>query len=273
METDRKTRGVKIEGAAGDPLKMAQEEVNLFKGYSEAKQIAKDNPEDQNAQISVRVLGSRIKEAMGPERFAKAEFDYGQETYNRLFSLQGQKKQPDGTPADGLETKTADQLRIENLNSDSPMVPVVQTKLNKDGVEGIDDRGLENVPEGSMFAVKSNNGFKTYKKVSKGTYSLLDTVSPATPVKEKPAPAEGNPFRVEAEVAQTARGTQDLDDEIYGIQVKMEKLDKERATLTKRRNAAKDLFLGREFPRGISAGQARDEYDKIVAEMQLRLSK
>jgi hypothetical protein len=262
-------RGMKPATPA-DPVKTVQEEVNLVKSWTEAQQNAADKPDDKDAQIVAKLLKERVIGALGAERFAKAEFDLGQETYNRLFSLQGQKKQPDGTPADGLESKTADQVRIENLNSDSPMIPVVQTKLNKDGVEGIDDRGLENVPEGSMFAVKSNNGFKTYKKVSKGTYSLLDTVSPATPVKEKPAPAEGNPFRAKAEASRIAQGTQSMDDEIYKIQVEMDSLDKQRESLS---TPVKEPFLGREF-RSRETMPERDpewsanQYDAITAKMK-----
>jgi hypothetical protein len=272
MEADRKTRGVKIEGAAGDPIERSQKELGLIKSYQEISAKAQESPQDQAAQVTLKAAEGAMETAFG-ERWGQIKFGLNQGIFANAVKFGDQKVDLSGNPVQGVEAKTASQAAADMVATG--MIPVVDFTLDSEGEAAYDENSLNaQFPggkpiEGSYVAFRNPNdgSFGPYK-ILKGIPTKLPSTSTETSVKEKPAPAEGNPFREEAEVAQTARGTQDLDDEIYGIQVKMEKLDKERATLTKRRNAAKDLFLGREFPRGISAGQARDEYDKIVAEMQ-----
>ncbi len=272
MEADRKTRGVKIEGAASDSLKTAQEELGLIKSYQEISAKSQESPQDQTAQVTLKAAEGAMETAFG-ERWGQIKFGLNQGIFANAVKFGDQKVDLSGNPVQGVEAKTASQAAADMVATG--MIPVVDFTVNEKGEPGFDTNALNSqFPggkpiDGAYVAFRNpQDGTAQTHRIVKGIPTRLPSTSTETSVKEKPAPAEGNPFRVEAEVAQIARGTQDLDDEIYGIQVKMEKLDKERATLTERRNAAKDPFLGREFPRGISAGQAADEYDKIVAEMQ-----
>jgi len=101
---------------------------------------------------------------------------------------------------------------------------------------------------------------------------LLDPIlgkAPKPTGGEKPAPAEGNPFRAKAEESQIAQGTQDLEDRFYKIQDEMTKLDQSRTRLIDQRNQTEKPFPSLQgFPGAISAEKAADTYDEITAKMR-----
>jgi hypothetical protein len=103
--------------------------------------------------------------------------------------------------------------------------------------------GVENTTVAS-YKKDGSLGLFNYNPTGEKKLTAIQTKAPQPTGGEKPAPAEGNPFRAKAEESQIAKGTQDLDDEIYKIQVEMTSLAKQRESLS---TPVKEPFLGREF--------------------------
>ena len=104
---------------------------------------------------------------------------------------------------------------------------------------------------------------------SKDENNLLTAMKVKGPEVTKPAPAEGNPYRAEAEASKIAQGAGGYKNRLSEIYVEMTKLDEARTRLIDQRNQTKKPFPALQgFPGAISAGQAADEYDAITAKMQ-----
>jgi hypothetical protein len=103
--------------------------------------------------------------------------------------------------------------------------------------------GVENTTVAS-YKKDGSLGLFNYNPTGEKKLTAIQTKAPKPTGGEKPAPAEDNPFRAKAEESQIAQGTQDMDDEIYKIQVEMTSLAKQRESLS---TPVKEPFLGREF--------------------------
>jgi hypothetical protein len=128
--------------------------------------------------------------------------------------------------------------------------------------------GVENTIVAS-YKKDGSLGLFNYNPTGEKKLTAIQTKAPQPTGGEKPAPAEGNPFRAKAEESQIAQGTQDMDDEIYKIQVEMTKLDQSRTRLIDQRNQTEKPFPSLQgFPGAISAEKAADTYDEITAKMR-----
>jgi hypothetical protein len=273
MEADRKTRGVKIEGAASDSLKTAQEELGLIKSYQEISAKSQESPQDQTAQVTLKAAEGAMETAFG-ERWGQIKFGLNQGIFANAVKFGDQKVDLSGNPVQGVEAKTASQAAADMVATG--MIPVVDFTLDSEGEAAYDENSLNaQFPggkpiEGSYVAFRNPNdgSFGPYK-ILKGIPTKLPSTSTETSVKEKPAPAEGNPFRAKAEESQIAQGTQDLEDRFYKIQDEMTKLDQSRTRLIDQRNQTEKPFPSLQgFPGAISAEKAADTYDEITAKMR-----
>ncbi len=128
--------------------------------------------------------------------------------------------------------------------------------------------GVENTTVAS-YKKDGSLGLFNYNPTGEKKLTAIQTKAPQPTGGEKPAPAEGNPFRAKAEESQIAQGTQDLEDRFYKIQDEMTKLDQSRTRLIDQRNQTEKPFPSLQgFPGAISAEKAADTYDEITAKMR-----
>lgn len=180
-----------------DSVEAAQKFAGLTKSYYEAKDRAAAKPEDRDAQTAANVLREMVRAAGGPAYVAR-EFQTGQEQFQSLWKFKGKKVDAEGNPTDGLKTLTADVLRVNNLSSKEPMIPVVQGIYDAQGKIGFDTKAVASkfqggkLLEGAMIAVTNpkptgeGDRFFTYQVTKDGGFVSLD---PVKLVKQDKSPA------------------------------------------------------------------------------------
>jgi len=172
--------------------KRVQDRQGAMKNFLEIRTAAGENQEDKTLQAAYKLSLSDMKSLYGDE-WERVEFGLNQERFGNALQYQGKPLQEDGTPADGLKSKTADQVRMEMIQRGE--VPIVST------IDGaFKEEDLKKLPEG-YFVTPTQTGFSTYQKLG----GKIERVG-AAPIEDKDETAtsskgfsEKNPFAKKAE--------------------------------------------------------------------------
>lgn len=173
--------------------KRVQDRQVAMKNFLELKTAASENQEDKTLQAAYRLSLSDMKSVYGDE-WDRVEFGLNQQDFGNALKFQGQSVDIKGLPADGLKSKTADQVRMEMIQRGE--VPIVST------IDGaFKEEDLKKLPEG-YFVTPTQTGFSTYQKLG-GKIERVG-VAPIEDKEKTEAPSskgfsEKNPFAKQAE--------------------------------------------------------------------------
>lgn len=156
--------------------KRVQDRQVAMKNFLELKTAASENQEDKTLQAAYRLSLSDMKSVYGDE-WDRVEFGLNQQDFGNALKFQGQKVDLKGKPVEGLNAKTADQSRLEMIQSG--LIPSIKI-LSKDGKLKVDDSELNKIPDGAYFAgFDENNAVGEFRKINGKPVALFSKPAPS----------------------------------------------------------------------------------------------
>jgi hypothetical protein len=187
-------RGMKP-ATAGDPVKQTQERQTAMTNFLTLKAKAEEAPEDKTLQAAYQLSLNDIKSVYGDD-WKNVEFNIGQQRYSKTLNLRGQKVDINNKPVEGLESKTADQSRLEMIqNGEIPALKYTD--------EGLDENEFNKIPEGAYFvAIGADGSIRESRKVNGKAIEAYPREAPKEAPKktdQKPTFADPSRWRTEDE--------------------------------------------------------------------------
>ena len=156
--------------------KRIQDRQVAMKNFFEIRNAANENPEDKTLQATYQLSLSDMKSLYGDE-WGRVEFGLNQQDFENALKFQGQKVDLKGKPVEGLNAKTADQSRLEMIQSG--LIPSIKI-LSKDGKLKVDDTELNKIPDGAYFAgFDENNAVGEFRKINGKPVALFSKPAPS----------------------------------------------------------------------------------------------
>jgi hypothetical protein len=211
-----KQRMTPINRAAGGgvDLKQLQDRQVAMKNFFEIRKAANENPEDKTLQATYQLSLSDMKSVYGDE-WDRVKFGLNQQDFGNALKFQGQKVDLKGKPVEGLNAKTADQSRLEMIQSG--LIPSIKI-LSKDGKLKVDESELNKIPDGAYFAgIDENNAVGEFRKENGKPVALS---KPAPSNEETPLDARIKEIEAKEAVANAGsnkKRIQEIDREISAL--------------------------------------------------------
>jgi hypothetical protein len=194
--------------------KRVQDRQVAMKNFFEIRNAANENPEDKTLQATYQLSLSDMKSVYGDE-WDRVKFGLNQQDFGNALKFQGQKVDLKGKPVEGLNAKTADQSRLEMIQSG--LIPSIKI-LSKDGKLKVDESELNKIPDGAYFAgIDENNAVGEFRKENGKPVALS---KPAPSNEETPLDARIKEIEAKEAVANAGsnkKRIQEIDREISAL--------------------------------------------------------